>query len=130
MADEKGNLNEHSSVIEQVPGQTPEQQQIPEQIEYQSPVAPESAPEEPNFGLPSEYEPDEVPQVEEIPQEQQAPTESAVEYEPQFTSENYGSKENAEKALILESLINHGVKLDDASDEMNRVLGLSADFKE
>ena len=120
MADEKNiDLIDHSEFA----GQSEEQFESRATVEYQAP------PEAPKFGLRKDVENNEtIQQVEPI--DQVTPVESDVETENRYTSENFGSKENAEKALILQGLLEHGVKIDELNEMMNRVNGLSADSKD
>ncbi|HEX3099534.1 MAG TPA: hypothetical protein VHQ41_01000 [Patescibacteria group bacterium] len=118
--DEKGNLIEHTDFTS---GETEQPHEVEHETDFSAPV------EAPSFGQRAEVEHDQgIEQVQPLtaPQEQ----DSAVEYEPKYTTENYGSKKKAEEALVLESLLNHGVEQDKAADEMEQILGLSADLKE
>lgn len=83
----------------------------------------------PDFGLPTELgDREDIKQVEALNPE--LITESPLEVESGSASEVISSAQKSREAEVLESLINHGVPLEDASDEMERVLALSADLKE
>ena len=83
----------------------------------------------PDFGLPTELgDSEDVKQVEALNPE--LIVESPIEVESGSASEVISSAQKSREAEVLESLINHGVPLEDASDEMEKVLALSADLKE
>ncbi len=83
----------------------------------------------PDFGLPTELgDSEDVKQVEALNSE--SITESPIEVDSGSAHEVISSAQKSREAEVLESLINHGVPLENASDEMEQVLALSADLKE
>ncbi len=86
-------------------------------------------PSRPEFGIPTELDGDEsTKQV--VPLESQSTSELPLEVDSGTAHDMISSEEKSQEARVLESLINHGVPLEDASAEMEQVLGLSADLKE
>ncbi len=86
-------------------------------------------PSRPEFGIPSDSADDEdVKQV--VPLDSESISELPHEVDSGVAHEMISSEQKSREAEVLESLINHGVPLEDASTEMEQVLGLSADLKE